>query len=422
MAPLYNESITIYRTGPLDVSILEQSLAEIIRRHEIWRTTFDMIEGRPVQIVHPAPATFRLQVIDLQHLPETEREAAAIKVATEAARPAFDLKRGPLLRVMLVRLTEQSHRLFLTAHQITVDGISVYSVFPTELTAIYEALVAGKESPLPPLPAQYADFACWQQQWLSGDVLQEQMAYWEKQLPTEVAVPRWPSVRPSVETFRGAIESFELSAQLTGALRELCQREGVTLFATLLAGFGVLLNRYTGQEVIMIGTVSPAGRKRAEFQKLLGYFLNPVPLRLDLSGDPSFRDLMRRSQKTTLGAISHDDVPLEHLAKRFLTRPDPSRHPFFQNVISLAPSVAKLPRGWRMTPMDVESGGARWDLYLEFSDRPEGALGRAQYNPDIFERIGIVALIEDFKFILQRASQHPEFNLSPLLAALQGRR
>jgi len=421
-APLYNESITIHRTGPLNVAILEKSLAEIIQRHQIWRTTIDTIDGRPVQIVHPAPASFSLPVVDLQNLPVTEREAEAIRLASAEAKPAFDLERGPLLRAMLVRLGEQSYRLFLTAHQLTVDGVSVYSVFPTELTSIYEAFAAGRKSPMPPLPLQYADFACWQRQWLTGDVLQEQMNYWQNQLAGELPILSWPSVRPPAETFRGAILPFELTEHLTDELRELGQHEGVTLFAVLLAGFVVLLNHYTAQEDIIVGTVAPAGRKRAEFQKLLGYFLNPVPLRLDLSGDPSFRVLLRRAQKTTLGAISHDDIPLEHLAKRFIANPSPSRHPFFQMVISLAPSVAELPPGWSMTPMDVESGGARWDLYLELSDRPLGALGRAQYNPDIFERAAIAELLEDFQFVLQSASRNPDLSLSALAGAVQSQR
>jgi hypothetical protein len=416
-APLYNESITVYRTGPLDVAVLERTMAEIIRRHEIWRTTFDTVDGKPVQIVHPAPANFSLPVIDLQHLPESEREAEALRVGTESAKPTFNLETGPLLRALLVRLNDESHRLFLTAHQTTVDGVSVFIVFPTELTAIYEAFAAGKESPLPPLPAQCSDFAHAQRQWLTGDAREQQMSYWNETLAGDLPVLSWPKSRPAVETFRGALEPFDLSARQTDALRQLSQRERVSLFTALLAAFAVLLNRYSGQEDIIIGTLAPAGRKRAEFQKLLGYFLNPVPLRLDLSGDPSFRVLLRRAQKTTLGAIAHDDVPLEHLAKKFITTPDPSRHPFFQNVISLAPSLVELPAGWSMTPMDVESGGARWDLYLELSDRPEGALGRAQYNPDIFKKSAIADLLEDFRFVLDRVTETPDLKLSEVMTA-----
>ena len=416
-ARLYNESITVKRSGPLDIAALEKSLAEVVRRHEIWRTTLDKIDGQPVQVIHPAAENFHLPAVDLRHLPKHEREAEALRIATAEAELAFDVKTGPLLRVTLVTLDDEDHRLFLTAHQSTIDGVSVFEVFPTELTALYAAFAAGKESPLAPLPMQYADFALWQRQWLAGSVLEEQMHYWQEQFAVEPQVLRWPAKRPPEETFRGALLPFDLSRQLTGALRELGQREGITLYAVLLAGFGALLSHYSGQDDIIIGTVAPAGRKRAEFQKLLGYFLNPVPLRLDLSGDPNFTSLLRRAQKTTMGAISHDDVPLEHLARKFISKPDPSRHPFFQNVISLAPSLAPLPAGWSMTPMDVESGGARWDLYLELSDRPEGALGRAQYNPDIYDPSAMKQLLADFEKVLQRAAKNPESKLSAILTA-----
>ena len=418
-APLYNESITIYRHGPLDIATLERTLAEIIRRHEIWRTTFDQVDGRLVQIVHPAPASFRVPVVDLRSLPEPLREAEALRIAASDARPRFDLRTGPLLRITLVQLDDESYRLFLTAHQLVVDGVSVYSVFPTELAAIYEAFIDGRESPLPALRLQYGDFARWQREWLAGEAAQAQMNYWENQLAGELPVLRWPAERPPVETFRGAIEPFALSQALTDELRVLAQREGVTLFAVLLAGFSILLHLCTRQEDLVIGTLSPAGRKRAEFQKLLGYFLNPVALRLDLSGDITLRTLLRRSQKATLGAIAHDDVPLEHLAQRLVTMADPSRHPFFQTVISLAPSVAELPPGWSMTPMDTDSGGARWDLYLELSDRPQGILGRAQYNPDIYHQTAITDLLEQYRFILERVAQNPDLNLSAMLAAVQ---
>ncbi len=415
-APLYNESITIHRDGPIEIAALERAFAEIVRRHEIWRTTFDTIGGRPVQIVHPAPTSFSVSVIDVRHLPESDREAEALRIAAEQAVPKFDLKRGPLLRTTVVQLGPQSYRLYLTAHQLLVDGVSVYSVFPTELTAIYEAFVGGRPSPLPTPQTQYGDFARWQRQWLAGDAAQAQLRYWETQFAGGVPLQRWPSTRPPVETFRGAIEPFELSGTLTAALREVAREEGVTLFAGLLAGFAALLHVYSKQEHIVIGTLSPAGRKRSEFQNLLGYFLNPVPLRLDLSGNPSFRGLLRRAQKSILGAIAHDDIPLEHLAQRFVTTLDPSRHPFFQTVISLAPAVVDIPPGWSMTPMDAESGGARWDLYLEMSEHQQGALGRAQYNPDIFGKNAITDLLQEFQLILEQATQNPDLSLSALLS------
>jgi Condensation domain len=414
LAPLYNESITIHREGPLNVAALEQSLTEVIRRHEIWRTTFDVVNGQPVQIVHGKPAILRLPLIDLRDLPKAERDAQALRVATVDAKSAFDLKQGPLVRVKLVRLDDQAYRLFLTMHQIIVDGVSVYAVLPSELTATYEAFAAGKQSPLPELSFQYADFAYCQRQWLTRERRQDQLAYWREQLSGDLPVLKWPDARPPGQTFRGAIHPFLVPRKLTEALRELGQREGATLFAVLLAGFAALLHRYTRQENIVVGTLAPGGRKHVEFQQLLGYFINPVPLRANVSGDPSFRALLGQAQRATLGAISHDDVPLEYLAEEFTANSDASRHPFFQAVISLAPAVAELPSGWDMTPMDVESGGARWDLYLELSDRANGLIGRAQYNPDLFDKAAMVDMLVDLQELLRGAVENPEHRLSAL--------
>jgi surfactin family lipopeptide synthetase A len=416
MPPLYNESITIYRRGPLDVPALKQSFKEMIRRHEAWRTTFDVVRAQPVQIIHPSSEAIQLRIFDLSGAPESNRETEALRLATEEATPAFDLKRGPLVRATLVTLADQDHRLFLTMHQTIVDGISVYDIIPSEIAALYEAFSNNKPSPLPDLPFQFADFAICQRSWLQGEVLANQISYWRKQLAGDLPVLQLPvdRARPSFQTYRGSIKPFTLARALTQEVRELSQREGVSLFATLMAAFTTLLYRYTGQEDIIIGTLAPTGRKRSEFQRLLGYFLNPVALRSNLSGNPTFRELLSRSQAVTLEALSHDDVPLEDLAQELRLRSHPSRHPLFQVVISLAPNVPDLPQGWDMTPMDVESGGARWDLYLELNDRPNGLIGRAQYNPDLFDMATIVKLIEDFQAMLEAATSNPQQRLLEL--------
>jgi surfactin family lipopeptide synthetase A len=416
MPPLYNESITLYRTGPLDVAALQRSLAEMIRRHEAWRTTFDVDGAEPIQVIHPAPAEIPLRVVDVSGLPKADREAAALRLGTEEAEPPFDLKQGPLVRATLVTLTNEEHRLFLTMHQAIVDGISVYDIIPSEVATLYEAFSNGRPSPLPELPVQFADFALWQRHWLKGDSLANQVAYWRKQLAGNLPVLQWPSdrPRPAAQTYRGALIPFTLSKRLTEMLRELSQREGVSLFAALLAGFATLLYRYTGQDDLIVGTLAPTGRKRSEFQRLLGYFLNPVALRTDLSGNRSFRELLCQSQRVTLEALSHDDVPLERLVQELRLAPDPSRHPFFQVVISLAPKVPDLPPGWDMTAMDVESGGARWDLYLELNERPNGILGRAQYNPDLFEVTTIMRLLEDLQAVLTSVASNPQQRLLEL--------
>jgi hypothetical protein len=408
LAPLHNESITLHRCGPCDIQALARSLTEIIRRHEIWRTTFAMVAGKPVQIIHN-PTIFKLPVVDLRTLPVNQRERAALDVATRDASKCFDLERGPLFRASLVTLNDAEHRLFLTAHQSIVDGITVFDVFPSELTALYDNFAAAKAPTLPELKAQYADFAYWQHRTVSGETLAKQLAYWEKNLAGELPVLDWPTEfpRPAERTYRGAIYSFKLTGDLTRSLRNLARSESVTLFMVLLSGLVALLHRYTGQRDIIVGTLAPSGRKQAAFERLLGYFLNPVALRANLSGNPTFRSLLLQMRSATLGAISNDDVPLELIAEKLQIKPDPSRSPLFTVALSVAPDVPKLPEGWSMTYMDVESGGARWDLYLEMSDRADGMLGRAQYNPDLFSAGAVTRTLEDLQRLLARAAAEP---------------
>lgn len=405
----YNECITIHFRGPLDAVLLERSLCEVIRRHEIWRTSYDSINGQLVQVVHPAPLTFQLAVVDLSGRPSAEREPEALRLATEDARRRFDLKRGPLLRATLLKMSATDYRLLIIAHLSIVDGLSAYQVLPSELSALCTAFAAGRPSPLRELPIQYADFASWQRRWVQGDVLTRQLAYWRKQLGGDLPVLQWPTdcLRPTAQTFRGAFQPFTLPKRLTEAVKGLGRQERVTLFIILLASFVALLYRYTGQDDIIVGSFSPAGRKRSEVQGLLGYFLNPVALRIDLSGQPSFRELLRQVQRVSSEAISHDDVPIEFLAKELKPQPDPSRHPFFTVAVSLQPPEPDIESGWNVTSMDLESGGAVWDLYLAFIDRPTGMLGRIQYNPDLFNLATIVRAIEDLQVVLEAVTLNP---------------
>jgi hypothetical protein len=413
---MFNDSITIHRSGHLDVAALERSLLEIIRRHEAWRTTFHTVGDKPIQIVHPAPSTYTLPLVDLSQLPEAVREIEALRLGTEDARKPFDLQRGPLVRTILVRLADQQHRLFITMHQCIVDGVSAFQVLPSELVALYEAFSAARHLALPELTIQCADFAYWERQTFGRGALERQLAYWRKQLGGEPALLHWPDerARPHVQTFRGAILPFTLPKQLTAALKELSQREGVTLFMILLAGFTALLHRYTNQEDIIVGTLSPAGRKRTEVRGLLGYFLNPVALRTTPSGKSTFRELLKQIREVVSDALSHDDVPFEYVLDDLGFKSDPSRHPLFQLVISLAPPMPELGPGWEQTPMDVESGGAKWDLYLEFSDRPDGIIGRAQYNPDLFEAARVQRIARHYQLLLEAATSDPKTRLCEL--------
>ena len=410
LTPLHNESITIHRHGSCDPELLRRSLTEIVRRHEIWRTTYTEVNGGLAQIVHPASESFPLAVSDLRNLPAHERERAAVAVATEDAKLPFDLIQGPLIRVRLISLRDHEHRISVTAHQSVIDGITVFDIFPTELTTLYESFASGRPSPLPELKAQFADFACWQRQRLTEEVKESQLAYWQRKLAGELPVLRWPNVgaRPAQQTYRGAMHAFTMPRELAQSLKDLGRREGATLFMVVLAGLFALLHRYTGQNDIIIGTLSPSGRKHSAFQRCIGYFLNPVALRANLYGSPSVRSLLAQMREVTLGAISNDDVPLRMIAQHVQVKPDPSRHSFFTVALSVAPDVAPLPAGWSMTYMDVESGGARWDLYIELSDRPEGLLGRAQYNPDLFTPAAMAQTIEGFRHLLEGVARTDE--------------
>jgi hypothetical protein len=306
------------------------------------------------------------------------------------------------------------YRLFLCAHLSIVDGVSVYQVFPSELAVLYNAYSSGRSSPLRNLAVQFGDYAYWQRQWLQGEELSRQVAYWSKQLAGELPVLNWPNDRdrPPKEMFRGTISPFSMPRQLGDAVKALSQKEGVTLFTTLLAAFATLLYCYTQQEDIIVGTLSPSGRKRTEVQKLLGYFLNPVAIRFDLTGNPTFRELLRQGQRLILEAISNDDVPLEFLAQELKIEPDPSRNLFFPVGISLQPPMPQLDLEWSVTSMDIESGGTPWDLYLAFIDRPGGMMGRVQFNTDLFEAETISRMLEHLQRLLERVSTDPAQHIS----------
>lgn len=414
--PLYNESVTIYRFGSLDVNLLERTFTELIRRHEIWRTTYETVNGATVQVVHPAPERVSLPVMDLRHVPREQRLAEAARILSPLARQPFDMEEGPLVRASLVRFDEEEFRLYLIVHQSILDGVSVYQVLLSELSALYDAHAAGESSPLPDPAIQFGDYAFWQRRYLRDEVLQKQLAYWRKQLAGEIPILAWPNARPRPpqQSFRGSIQPFAFPQSLTKSIKAVCLQAGSTLFATLLAAFAVLLHSYTSQEEFAIGTVSPAGRKRSEAQKLMGYFLNPVPLRFRLSPELTFPELLSHVQGVLSGALSHDEIPFEYLVKELQPALDPSRNPFFTVAASLEPPLPNVGPQWDLTPMDIESGGARWDLYFVWDDRPSGMIGRAQYNPDLFESGEITAMILDFRRMLEKLTHNPRQKVSDL--------
>ncbi len=314
--------------GALDMAVLECSIEELVRRHESLRTTFQLYEDQPVQVIHSA-GVFHLPLLDLRGLEQDERVYEARRLAGQEARQPCDLARGPLLRIYLLWLDAEEYVFLSTMHHVITDGWS-NDVFGRELTTLYRAFAAGKPSPLPPLPIQYADFAVWQRQWLQGEVLETQLAYWRRQL-AEVPPLELPTDhhRPPVQTFHGGTQSVRLPVALYEELIKLSQQEDVTLFMLLLAAFQVLLARYTGQTDISVGTAI-ANRLRPELEGLIGFFINTLVLRTDLSGNPSFVDLLRRVREVALGAYTHQDVPFEHLVEVLQPERDLSRSPLFQ--------------------------------------------------------------------------------------------
>jgi amino acid adenylation domain-containing protein len=413
--PFYNESIAVDRQGLLDVGVLERCLLEIIRRHEIWRTTFEAAAGEPIQIVHPAPRVFPLPVTDLRKLPEAEREAEAVRLATEDTQRPFDLKTGPLMRALLVRMDDERYRLYMTAHQIISDAVSAYRVFLPELATLYESFAAGKPSPLPDLPIQYADFAYWQRKSWSDHTGSEHMAYWRRQLAGELSPLQWPSnrSRPSIETHRGAIQRFTLPADLVRTLRHLSQQEGVSLYMTLLAGFAALLHRYTGQEDIIVGGTT-AGRKRAEVEPLLGCFINPLALRIDLSGNPIFRELLSCVRGVVLDALAHEDVPFPYIVRELRHRPDPSRNPLFQVILSQQPQMPSIAPGWDLVTGEISNGGSKLDLMVVLDDRRDRIFGPVTYNPDLFDDSAITRMVGNWKTLLTGAAAEPGKHVAEL--------
>lgn len=416
----YNESITMRASSPLDAAIVERCLGAIVRRHEIWRTTFDTVDGQPVQTINPAPLTFPLPVVDLRSIPQTQRELEYLRLTSIEVRQVFDLQRGPLLRAMLVRITDTDQRLFIVAHLSILDGVSVYQVLPSELSALYKAFSTGRASSLPELPIQYADYAFWQRQWLRGEEVEKQLTYWRKQFARRVPVLQWPACSPKTacQTYRGAIEPFAVSQCLTDELKQASRREGVTLFTVLVASLGALLCRYTHQFDLVIATPSPAGRKRPETRGLMGYFLNPVALRLDLSGDPTFRELMRRVQKVTAEAISYDDVPIEFVAKDLCLKACAGDSTMSTVAISVQPQTPMEEMGWEVTSMDAESGGSVWGLYIAFIDTGRGLAGRAQYNPDMVDAATIAQTLEELQQVMTSFADDPGRRVSTLLPGL----
>jgi len=431
--PFYNVPTSVRLTGQLNISALEQTFNEILRRHEALRTSFKIIDQQPVQVLAPH-LNLPLPVINLQQLPAVERETEAQRLTAQEAQRPFDLTQGPLLRVQLLQLDQADHVLLLTMHHIVSDGWSM-GVLIRELGVLYTAFASNQPSPLPELPLQYADFAHWQREWLQGEVLSTQLAYWRQQLDN-LPVLELPTDRPrsAVQSYRGATQYLELSPLLTEALERLSQSAGVTLFITLLAAFQTLLYRYSGQTDIPVG--SPiANRNRSEIEGLIGFFVNSLVLRTDLSGNPTFGELLNRVRDVALGAYAHQDLPFEKLVEELQPERDLNRNPLFQIVFALqnAPIEALDLPGLKLSPLSFEPGTTRFDLEFHVSTH-SGSLGSlasdrshqlqvlAVYNTDLFDRATITQMLTHFQTLLEGIVANSEQRLADLPLLSEGDR
>ncbi|HKE57537.1 MAG TPA: condensation domain-containing protein, partial [Pyrinomonadaceae bacterium] len=411
----YNLLAAYRLNGQVNITALEQSINEIIRRHEVLRTVFKSAGGQPEQIILPS-MTVKIPLLDLRGLAsEAARESAVRRLAKEEAQRPFDLSRGPLLRISLLQLADDEYLLFRAMHHLVIDGWSGGVLFH-ELAQFYEAFSNRQPLLLPDLPIQYADFATWQRQWLQGETLETHLSYWKKNLqniPTlQLATDR---PRPAIQTSHGAHQSFVLSETLSAGIKSLSHRHGVTLFTVLLAAFQTLLARYTGQTDIVIG--SPiAGRNRGELESLIGFFLNMLALRTDLSGNPTFEELLVRTSKNCLGALAHQDLPFEKVVEELHAKRDLSHHPLFQVTFGFrnTPRFSMQLAGVSAEEVEVDSGIARFDINLFMEEEERCLRGYLNYNTDLFNRDTIQRLISHFKNLLESIVTNPGQRISNL--------
>jgi amino acid adenylation domain-containing protein len=417
--PFYNLCGAVRVTGQLNAETLRQSIEKIIERHEILRTAFAGGEKEQIQVICDAKS-FPLPLIDLSECSPGEREKEAQRLSAEEAQLPFDLTQANLLRAKLLRLSETEHTLLLSAHHIIFDGWSL-GVFLRELAAFYEGFSNKNLAWLPPLPIQYADFANWQRQQMQGEILETQLTYWKQQLSGSAAVLNLPTdfSRPAVQSYKGGRQLFELPEHLTEAIRQLSRREKTTVFMTLLAAFKTLLYRYTGQEDILVG--SPiASRNSSETESLIGFFVNTLVLRSDLTGNPTFRELLARIREVTLGAYAHQELPFEKLVEELQPNRDLSHSPLFQVMFAFQNAsefALELP-GLSLNCQQVHSGTANFDLTLELEATATGLKGWFEYSLDLFEQTTIARMAGHFQNLLESIVANSSARLSdlPMLA------
>ena len=411
----YNVPVAVRLKGALNVAALEQTFTEIIRRHESLRTNFVTVDGQPMQQIDVArPA--HLPVLDLTDLEVAERDAEALRLTTAEMVKPFDLTCDPLLRTTLLRLSDDEHIALLTMHHIVSDGWSM-GVLIQEVVALYKAFSTGETSPLAELPIQYADYAAWQREWLTGEVLQGQLNYWKQQLQGAPPVLEIPTdrTRPAVQTHQGALVSHSFGRQLSEQLNALCQKEGVTLYMLLLAAFQTLLYRYSGQTDIVTGTPI-AGRTQVETEGLIGFFVNTLALRGDLSGNPTFKEFLQKVREVVLGAYANQDIPFEKLVEELAPERSLGHNPLVQVVFSLQNSpqgTLEMP-GLTLSPFGAENRTAKFDLTLGIVEKPDGINALLDYSTDLFDETTAQRMLSHFNNLLEAICANTDTRLQEL--------
>jgi len=414
-SPFYNSPSVLRLSGQLELAVLQRTLFEVVRRHEVLRTSFPSVEGQPRQriVERWQPA---LPLIDLSALDQAvAQEAVSGLVQREALQP-FNLATGPLLRATLLRLEPEEHVLLFTMHHIVSDGWSM-GLLVREVAALYKAYQEGQESPLEELAVQYADYAVWQREWLAGEVLEGQLEYWRRQLAGAPAVLELPAdrPRPRVQSYRGATSEFRLRGELTAALKDLSRRSGVTLFMTLLAGFEVLLWRLSGQEDICVGTAI-ANRTRRETEGVIGFFVNTLVLRAEMKGEMSSRELLGQVREVCLGAYGHQEVPFERLVEELRPERSLSHSPLFQVAFGLdnAPREALELPGLKLSGMELEDEVVRFDLTLWMNEVAGELSGRWTYRTELFDAERVERMSRQWERLLQSMAANPEARIETL--------
>jgi non-ribosomal peptide synthetase component F len=418
----YNETISIRKDGPLDIVAFRRAFDEIVRRHEAWRTTFDTERGEAVQVVHPAPS-FELPIIDLSALTGEQAERRAVRIVAEVSRVPYDLRRGPLLRPRLFRFPGDHHRLYLAMHHLIFDGVSVYRVVLPELAALYDAFSAGRPSPLPEPAIQYADYAIWEQNWITQPRVARRLAHWSEHLRTLPALTLpLDHPRPQDPSFRGGVLPISLPRETVDRLRDLGQGAGATLFQVFAAVWSLLLSRYCGEQLVVFATAADL-RQRQEFEGLVGYCLTPVVLRVDLAGDPSFAELVVRVRNELLDALDHL-VPFERLVRELQPSRTSTVNPIYQSMLVLEPKMATPDSFWTIHQMESAVGdavgSAKLDLELELDERPDGHIdGRLIYDRDLFEAATARRMAQHWMALAATVASDPSATVSriPILSA-----